>query len=68
MILSDILAELRNIFSLGEMTTEGRFLYSLIVSLGTFVLFIAITGDLYSGLGFALIIEIILLYVFNVAG
>jgi len=65
-LLAGLLSELRNIFSLGDMTKEGRFIASLAVSMGMFVAFIAITGDLYAGLGLALIFEIILLFVFNV--
>jgi hypothetical protein len=57
---------LKNIFSLGEMSREGRLITSVGASLFTFFAFIAITGDLYSGIAILFGVQIVLLYVFDV--
>lgn len=67
-VISGFIAEIKNIFSLSDMAWEWRLVYSLIVSMSTMFVFIAITGDLWAGLGLGFIFEIILLFIFNVRG
>jgi hypothetical protein len=50
----------------GDMTKEGSFVFSLVISLTFFGVFIWITGDVWAGISLSVILEIILLYVLHV--
>jgi hypothetical protein len=67
MDLSGITTFLRSLLpDIGDMTREGAFILSIVISLTFFGVFIWVTGDIWSGLILCFGLEMILLYVFHV--
>lgn len=53
-------------FNFEDTTKEGRTIVSVIITLVFFFTFVAITGDLWSGIGLAAALEIILFYALSI--